>query len=421
MKLFSFLLLLIISIEILSQQQNNTQKEPQSNNTNQQKKEEVKNNTQQKKEEPKNNTQQINNESKNNTKQNINPENNTKNEQSKNNTAKQEPKNTTTQNNQQANQTQLNQNNSKIQQNSTNLNTNGTINETEKMKTKEKLEKIFNLTESLIKFFQKNFGNNTENNTKASNVSAEDMEQIKRNQEEQGKRLIQERDRQRREYMESRAKAELIKLENKKKEEKRKKEQEERIKFERIMSNITFEESIQISLAKGETETLYLDLNSFVKLKMAIVLADEEEKVNFVLSGPNSYGRTTVLYKVYDKNYLFYEYETLRKGEYMIEITNRGKDDNELVVLLNEQKQKKKDNIDTEKIDKISMWLNNIDNNVNQLRNKKKMEIRQVNSHNDKVNKNNRSIVYYSIIEIFTMIIVFFAQSYYISSLVTKL
>jgi hypothetical protein len=289
------------------------------------------------------------------------------------------------------------------------------------MKTKEKLEKIFNLTESLIKFFQKNFGNNTENNTKASNVSAEDMEQIRRNQEEQGKRLIQERDRQRREYMESRAKAELIKLEYQKKEEKRKKEQEERIKFDRIMSNITFEESIQISLAKGETETLYLDLNSFVKLKMAIILTDEEEKVNFVLSGPNSYGRTTVLYKAYDKNYLFYEYETLRKGEYMIEITNRGKDDNELVVLLNEQKQKKKDNIDTEKIDKISMWLNNIDNNVNQLRNKKKMEIRQVNSHNDKVNKNNRSIVYYSIIEIFTMIIVFFAQSYYISSLVAKL
>ena len=64
--------------------------------------------------------------------------------------------------------------------------------------------------------------------------------------------------------------------------------------------------------------------------------------------------------------------------------------------------------------------MNNIDNNVNQLRNKKKIEIRQVNSHNDKVDNNNKSIVIYSIIEIFTMIIIFIAQSYYISSFVAK-
>ena len=67
------------------------------------------------------------------------------------------------------------------------------------------------------------------------------------------------------------------------------------------------------------------------------------------------------------------------------------------------------------------MLLNTIDNNVNQLRNKKKLEIKQINKHNEKVVNYNRSIVVYSIIEIFTMIIVFVVQSLYITSIVSKL
>ena len=74
-----------------------------------------------------------------------------------------------------------------------------------------------------------------------------------------------------------------------------------------------------------------------------------------------------------------------------------------------------------EKIDKISLLLNNIDNNINQLRYKKKIEVLKINTHNEKVEENNKYIVIYSIIEIFTMIIVFISQSYYISSLVKKI
>ena len=248
------------------------------------------------------------------------------------------------------------------------------------------------------------------------------IEEMKRRKEaEMRRREMQEREKKRREEFEARAKAEMIQIENKKKEEKKKKEQEERAKFESQIANTTFEEFIQISLEKGESEILYLDLDSFSKVKMAVLITDEEEKMNFVLSGPNARGRTSVIYKVDNKNYLFYEYESLRKGEYTVEITNRGSKENELIFLVNEHVDKKKDLINTEKIDKISMLLNNIDNNVNQLRNKKKIEIRQINSHNEKVDKNNRNIVIYSIIEIFTMIIVFIAQSYYISSIVTKL
>ena len=81
---------------------------------------------------------------------------------------------------------------------------------------------------------------------------------------------------------------------------------------------------------------------------------------------------------------------------------------------------KKKDRIDTQKIDKISMLLNEIDGNMNQIRNKKSIEIKQANSHNKKVTNNNKWIVIYSIVEICTMSLVFLIQSCYINSLVKK-
>ena len=149
---------------------------------------------------------------------------------------------------------------------------------------------------------------------------------------------------------------------------------------------------------------------------------EPEEKINLFFSGPNARGHTMVINQFYHKNYLFNEYETVRAGEYYIEITNKGTKDNEIYFLFNDNvnSNKKKDVLDTGKIDKISMLLNNIDSNINQLRNKKKIEIKQVNSHNDKVTDNNKWIVIYSLIEIFTMISVFLFQSCYINSLVNK-
>ena len=427
MKKYLFLFLSILIIEIYSNPDANNNNIPpnENNNSNSINPNPQQNNTQpEKPQDTKDNQQQIN--------------------QSNNNN---QPNNNNTQNNIN-NNTQQNQNNS-IYNNSADSQ-NKEIpkkdegrgvkkdNKTEEEKNLE--EKAFNLTESLIKFFKETFGNNEEKDKdknkdkdkekdkdkdkdkEDNEKSKEYIEEMKRRKEaEMIRREMQEREKKRREEFEARAKAELIKIENQMKEEKKKKEQEERAKFESQIQNTTFEEFIQISLEKGESEILYLDLDSFSKVKMALILTDEEEKVNFVLSGPNARGRTSVLYKVDNKNYLFYEYESLRKGEYTIEITNKGSKENELIFLFNEHVDKKKDLINTEKIDKISMLLNNIDNNVNQLKNKKKIEIRQMNSHNEKVDKNNRNIVIYSIIEIFTMIIVFIAQSYYISSIVTKL
>ena len=311
-------------------------------------------------------------------------------------------------------------------------------NNTEKIKEKEdknkiingtkaenkKGEKPFNLTESLINFFIDTFGSKDkkDNNTnKDNNEEISNEEDRKRREQEMQKKLTEERNRKRKEEQEKNANLEKIKIENKKKQEKLKKFEEEHNNFVKILANNSFEEVIQINLEQGEKETLYIDLESFSKIKIAVMLSDneEEEKINFFFSGPNARGRTAVIYQLYGKNFLFWEYETLRKGEYFAEIINKGTKMNEIYFLLNNQN-KKKDVLNTEKLDKISMLLNNIDTNVNQLRNKKKIEIKQVNSHNEKVTNNNKWIVYYSIIEIVTMVMVFMIQSCYINSLVNK-
>lgn len=469
MKIFSSLILIILVFFVQSQNatNNNTQKAnntnsnnqtQQNNNTTQQQNQNIK--QQQNKPQAQNTTDTKDNKtaktnnqtvSKNTTQKTGNKEQSQQanTNQAQNNNKKQEnvqQKNQQAQNNnnkqenaQQKNQ--QNQNNNKKQENEQQKNAqnqnipkkeNGKPERpNEKFKTVEQpkpKEKPFNLTESLINFFQETFGsgNNTDDKNKNKDLekekSAAEMEEIrKRREAEMEQKIIQERERKRREEFEARARAEMIKVENERKEQKKRIEQEQREAFERQLQNMTFDDYVQINLEKGETESLYLDLEAFTKIRLAFILTDEEKRVNFIFSGPNPRGRTSVLYRADNRNYLYYEYETLRKGEYIIELKNRGSEENELILVLNEKVDKKSDVLGSEKIDKISMLLNTIDGNINQLRNKKKIEIRQINSHNEKVNKNNKSIVIYSIIEIFTMIFVFIAQSYYINSIVTNL
>ena len=321
----------------------------------------------------------------------INDNNNNNNKAQKNNQQKNIDKGK--EQNQKQNQ---NQNNS--QQNLNYTQSNRTENDKDKQNEKNKLkekvikpdpEKVFNLTESLINFFKETFG--AKSNETKTETETEEEKKRKQVEEETKKRLEAEREKKRKE--------ELAKL------------------------NKTFEEIISMHIPKGEKETLYLDLDSFKKIYIAVTTSDLDlnEKFNFFFSGPNARGRTAAIYQIYNKNYLFWEYETLRKGEFIAEITNKGTKDNDLVFFFGKYEEKKKDRIDTEKIDKISMLLNDIDSNVNQIRNKKSIEIKQANSHNEKVTKNNKWIVIYSIIEIITMSLVFLIQSCYINSLVKAL
>lgn len=282
-------------------------------------------------------------------------------------------------------------------------------------------EKPFNLTEALVNFFTETFGTKdvgSKNDSKNENEK-EDGNQKKIN-EQKMKKLEEEKEKKRKEENE---KLEKIKIENEKKEEIKKKYEEERLTFIISLANNTFGENILLNLEKGEKETLYMNLERFQKIKLAIMIEDEDqqEKINFSFSGPNQRGYLTVLRQFNNKNYLFLEYEAIVSGEYYAEITNKGTKRNEIYCLINENVDKKKDVLNSEKLDKISTLLNDIDVSINQVRAKKRIEIKQINLHNNKITRNNRWIVIYSIIEIFTMIIIFLIQSCYINSLVNKI
>ena len=272
----------------------------------------------------------------------------------------------------------------------TNIPHNKESNKTEKDKLKEGVikpdkEKPFNLTESLINFFKETFGDKS-NQTKTESEEDKKRKQV---EEETKKRLEAEKEKRRKEEQ---AKLEKIKMEEKKKKEKESKAEHDRLEFFKILSNKSFDEVVPMHLSKGEKEILYLDLDSFKKINIAVTTSDLDlqEKFSFYFSGPNARGRTAVIYQIFNKNYIFWEYETLRKGEFIAEITNRGTKDNDMVFFFGINEGKKKDRIDTQKIDKISMLLNEIDGNVNQIRNKKSIEIKQANSHNKKVSNNNK-------------------------------
>ena len=304
-------------------------------------------------------------------------------------------------NNTQQNKSQPN----KSQQNLVNKST-----QNETIENKVDSNKNFNLTETLINFFSELFS--TKNRTEDNKTSVEKNQKKDKKKEEEEKKAKELKNRE-----DAKIKAEKIKIDKKKKEEK--KEHIERENFDKFLENTSFREYTQIALEKGGSEILYLDIEKTVKIKLALLSTDDEGRINFLFSGPKS--KSKVLSRLDNKNYLFYENNSLKKGEYTIEIKNRSNREIEIIFMINENVDKKFDNLDIDKLDKISSMLNNIDNNINQLRNKKKIEIRQVNNHNDKVNSNNKSIIFYSCIEIFTLLIIFGCQSYYMNSLVNKL
>ena len=81
-------------------------------------------------------------------------------------------------------------------------------------------------------------------------------------------------------------------------------------------------------------------------------------------------------------------------------MNNRGTKDNDIIFVADERRGKKIDVLKSGNIDKISLLLNKIDNNVIQLRNNKRIEINKINAHNQRLNQNNKSIVFYSILEL---------------------
>ena len=296
---------------------------------------------------------------------------------------------------------------------STNNNSENKINNTTIINNDQKNkkeEKEFNLTESLINFFNEMFGSsNKTNETKTEQEKLEEKrKEEEKKQEEENKRKILEQ-------------INLEKEEQKKLIKKLQLERE-REEFEKKIENISISEFINLYLESKRGELLFHNTTKPCEIKIIFMLTDTEKNIHMVFNGPNGKGGTSLIQSFRNKNFLYYIYDAKYVGQYTFYLNNyHNSDETEVVFAVADDSKKNEDKLEKKKIDKISEYLNDIDVKINTMSMKQNLVNRKTDRHNKSVDKHNKKIMIYSIIEVVTMIVVFILQTCYIKKIVGKI
>ena len=271
-------------------------------------------------------------------------------------------------------------------------------------------KKEFNLTESLLNFFDTLFASNNTNKN-LSDIQTKKLDEQKK-AEEKKKEELKKLD-----------KMEKVKKENEEKEKKRREALEkEREEFDEKMQLIPYSKFINLNLEGKGGETLYHNVTKPCTLKILFLLTDTERNIHLTLNGPNGKGGNILIQNYRSKPFLYFEYKAKIPGQYTIYLNNyANSDETEVIFALSDDTKKTEEALGTQNIDKISGLLNEIDININQMRSKQNIMTKKAEAHNDSVDKHNREILIYSIIEVVTMLIVFVIQTCYIKNIVGKL
>ena len=274
-----------------------------------------------------------------------------------------------------------------------------------------KPEKEFNLTDSLIKFFNEMFGSNKTNNTKNDTKYLEEQKKLEEKRKEEEKK---------------REKLEQIRMEAERKQkeremERKKKLEKEREEFEKQIENVTVSEFTNLYLDSRSGELLYHNLTKPCNLIIIFLLTDAQKTIHLTFNGPNGRGGTTLIKSFRSRNFLYYVHNATKIGQYTFYLNNYHNSDETEVIFAISDDTKKSDNLEKKNIDKISGYLNDIDSKINQMKSKQNIINKKTKTHNESINKHNREILIYSIVEVVTMFFVFVMQTCYIKNMVEKL
>ena len=269
----------------------------------------------------------------------------------------------------------------------------------------------FNLTDSLIRFFNEMFGTNKTNNTKNDTK----LEEQKRLEEE--KRKEEQRKREKMEQI----RMEALKKQKEREMQRQKQLEKEREEFEKQIENITVSEFTNLYLDPKSGELLYHNLTKPCNLKIIFLLTDTQKTIHLTFNGPNGRGGTTLIKSFRSKNFLYYVYNAQHIGQYTFYLNNYHNSDETEVIFAICDDSKTSDNLGKKNIDKISGYLNDIDSKINQMKAKQNIINKKTKTHNESINRHNREILIYSIVEVVTMLLVFVMQTCYIKNMVEKL
>ena len=223
-------------------------------------------------------------------------------------------------------------------ENQTNLN--NTNNDTDKPKKKE-----FNLTESLIEFF---------NSLKKININETNKTdtQAKRLEEENQKRIEDER-KSREKLEKMRRHAEKVQKEKEEIRQKKMQLEKEREEFEKQIENISLSEYTNLYIEGRSGELLYHNITKPCNLKIIFFLTDTDKTIHLTFNGPNEKGGTFLLKSFRSKNFLYYEHNAINPGIYTFYLNNyHNKDPTEIIFSVIDDL-KKTDKLGKKNIDKI--------------------------------------------------------------------
>ena len=223
---------------------------------------------------------------------------------------------------------------------------------------------------------------------------------------------------------EKRKKEEEIK--RKKEEEEKKKKttlQEEKNKFETKYSKFHSKEIMTINLKGGEYELFYEEINEKSKIKIAFIVNQPDQNINFFFAGPESKNpkvKPKVILNIINSNFYYNELELNEPGLYTFNIDNRKNKQENIISFALSYNNKNDNALEWKSMDNLSKKLNNIKEKMNELTVKQSLVVKRSESHNESVKKHNKSISFFAIIEMITIAFIFVFQICYFKKLINK-
>ncbi len=241
-------------------------------------------------------------------------------------------------------------------------------------------------------------------------------EELKKKKEEEEKKKKIEEEKKRKEEEEKRKKEE---------EEKNKKKtlQEEKSKFETQFSKFHSKEIMTINLKGGEYELFYEEINEKSKIKLAFIVNQPDQLINFFFAGPESKNpkvKPRVILSILNSNFYYNELELNEPGLYTFNIDNRKNKQENIISFALSYNDKNNNALEWKSMDNLSKKLNNIKEKMNELTVKQSLVVKRSESHNESVKKHNKSITLFAIIEMITIAFIFIFQIFYFKKLINK-
>ena len=248
-------------------------------------------------------------------------------------------------------------------------------------------EKELNLSESLMNYYsnKENQPNEKDNKIKEEKyLSAEKIPQIKKN-------------------------------------EKLNKEMLEKEEFNKQIENFTLGDFTTLELKSKKLESIHYKVEKKCNIKFTFYLSDIEKNIDIKIRGPAEKGTHKEYQSFKNRHFLFYEFKADFPGRYDFYLDNIKNSEPTEISFAIKDDLKVDGNIGTKKLDKIYDLFDNLDNNINKMNLKQNMINKKAEAHNDSVNKHDKQILIYSIIEVGIMVFIFIAQLFYIKSKIDKI